>query len=129
MAIRHLNKKADVGKAMYRGGGSIGFSGLKLGGFYAKEVGQGPVSVHSWDAGVRYEVGPWTVGVDYLRSAFIDTSRAEAEDELQSVQAGLSYSVGPGIVASVNILHSSLEDREGKESSGTLGILGFSYNF
>jgi hypothetical protein len=115
----------------YSVGTSIGFSGLRLGGFYAKEVGEGPVSVQSWDAGVSYAVGPWTIGVDYLRSAFIDTSRpsAEGDDELQTVQAGLSYSVGPGIVASVNILHSSLEDREGNASSGTLGILGFSYNF
>ncbi len=121
----------DEGLERYSVGTSIGFSGLKLGGFYAKEVGEGPVSVYSWDAGVSYAVGPWTVGVDYLRSAFIDASRsgAEEEEELQTVQAGLSYSVGPGIVASVNIMHSSLEDREGKGSSGTLGILGFSYNF
>ncbi len=115
----------------YSVGTSIGFSGLRLGGFYTREVGEGPVSVQSWDAGVSYAVGPWTIGVDYLRSAFVDTSRpsAEGDDELQTVQAGLSYSVGPGIVASVNILHSSLEDREGNASSGALGILGFSYNF
>ncbi len=115
----------------YSVGTSIGFSGLRLGGFYTREVGEGPVSVQSWDAGVSYATGPWTIGVDYLRSAFVDTSRPSAlgDDELQTVQAGLSYSVGPGIVASVNILHSSLEDREGNASSGALGILGFSYNF
>jgi hypothetical protein len=115
----------------YSVGTSIGFSGLRLGGFYAKEVGEGSVSVSSWDAGVSYAVGPWTIGVDYLQSAFIDTSRpsTEGDDELRTVQAGVSYSVGPGIVASFNVLHSSLEDREGNASSGTLGIMGFSYNF
>jgi hypothetical protein len=117
--------------ARYSVGTSIGFSGLKLGGFYAREVGEGSVTAHSWDAGVSYAVGPWTIGVDYLRTAFIDTSGsgAETEDELQSVQAGLTYSTESGIVATVNILHSSLEDGEGNASSGTLGILGFSYNF
>jgi predicted porin len=121
----------DAGLERYSVGTSIGFSGLRLGGFYAREVGDGPISVHSWDAGVSYASGPWTIGVDYLQSAFVDTRGpgAEGDDELQTVQAGLSYSVGPGIVASVNILHSSLEDREGNTTSGTLGILGFSYNF
>jgi hypothetical protein len=115
----------------YSVGTSIGFSGLRLGGSFAREVGAGPITVQSWDAGVSYAAGSWTIGVDYLKSAFIDTSRpgSEAEDELQTVQAGLSYSAGAGIVASVNILHSSLEDSEGKATSGTLGILGFSYNF
>jgi predicted porin len=121
----------DAELARYSVGTSIGFSGLTLGGFYAREVGDGPISVHSWDAGVSYASGPWTIGVDYLRSAFVDARApgAEGHDQLQTVQAGLTYSVGPGIVASFNVLHSSLEDREGNATAGTLGILGFSYNF
>jgi hypothetical protein len=115
----------------YSVGTSIGFSGLRLGGFYAREAGDGPISVQSWDAGISYATGPWTIGVDYLRSAFADTRGlgSESPDELHTLQAGLTYSVGTGIVASFNVLHSSLEDSQGKGTTGTLGILGFSYNF
>lgn len=121
----------DAELARYSIGTSIGFSGLTLGGFYAREFGDGPISVHSWDAGVSYASGPWTLGVDYLRRAFVDARGAgtEGPDELNALQAGLSYSVGPGIIASVNVLHSLLEDRQGNATAGTLGILGFSYNF
>ena len=120
----------DASLQRYSVGTSIGFSGLRLGGSFARDLGDGPVSVQSWDAGVSYASGPWTIGVDYLRSAFIDTRGPGTDDEeLHAVQAGLTYSVGPGIVASFNVLHSSREDREGNANSGTLGILGFSYNF
>lgn len=123
---------SDQGASLqrYSVGTSIGFSGLRLGGSFARDVGDGSVSVRSWDAGVSYASGPWTIGIDYLQSDFIDTSGAGADgEELHAVQAGLTYSVGPGIVASFNVLHSSREDREGNANSGTLGILGFSYNF
>lgn len=120
----------DAGLHRYSVGTSIGFSGLRLGGSFARDVGDGLLGVQSWDAGVSYVSGPWTIGVDYLQSDLIDTGRDGADGEaLQAVQAGLTYAVGPGIVASFNVMHSSLEDREGNADSGTLGILGFSYNF
>ncbi len=117
----------NTGLHRYTVGTSIGFSGLRLGGSLARDLGDGPLGVQSWDAGVSYVSGPWTIGVDYLQGDLIDSGKAGADGE--ALQAGLTYSVGPGIVASFNVMHSSREDRDGNAQSGTLGIMGFSYNF
>ena len=111
-------------------GTSIGFSGFRLGGSFAHDVGDGLLGVQSWDAGVSYATGPWTIGVDYLQTDLVGSGGTGADgDGLQALQAGLTYAVGPGIVASFNVMHSSGEDGDGNANSGTLGILGFSYNF
>ncbi len=117
----------NTGLHRYTVGTSIGFSGLRLGGSLARDLGDGPLGVQSWDAGVSYVSGPWTIGVDYLQGDLIGSGRAGADGE--ALQAGVTYNVGPGIVASFNVMHSSGEDGDGNANSGTLGILGFSYNF
>ena len=125
-----VSSDQDRSPQRYSVGTSIGFSGLRLGGSVVREVGDGSLGIQSWDAGVSYVSGPWTIGVDYLQSDLVSSGGAGTDGESrQAVQAGLTYAVGPGIVASFNVMHSSGENREGDANSGTLGILGFSYNF
>ncbi len=125
-----VSSDQDTSPQRYSVGTSIGFSGLRLGGSVVREVGDGSLGIQSWDAGVSYVSGPWTIGVDYLQSDLAGSGGTGTDGETrQAVQAGLTYAVGPGIVASFNVMHSSGENREGNANSGTLGILGFSYNF
>ncbi len=115
----------------YSVGTYIGLSGLTLSGFYTRDVSDGLAIGQTWDAGLAYARGPWTMGLDYIQGQFAGDPATGAlrEDELWTIQAGLSYSVGPGMIARFNVLHSSLEDSYGNASAGTLGVLGFSYNF
>ena len=91
----------------------------------------GAVSTEGWsyDAGVSYGTGPWTVGVAYIHGEVEGSVTTPGDDELDAFSAGVEYAVGPGITASVTGMYGDWEEEGGADNSGVLGILGISFGF
>ena len=54
------------------------------------------IDVTDWNIGVRYVTGPWGVGVNYAYKE-VDLGAGGGEDELNMIEVGSSYALGPGI--------------------------------
>lgn len=117
-------------------GGNVSFSGFTVGGSYANEL-DGKTDLanttssegDSWDVGVSYSTGPWAFGVTYLNGSTEGSIATSGEDELQAVQAGLSYAVGPGITARAGVMWAEWDPEAGDEQSGIAGAVGLSFSF
>ena len=54
---------------------------------------------------------------------------SQSEDEVRAISGEVTYSIGPGFFARAQLSHAQWEDSSGAVDYGTVGILGFSYNF
>ena len=121
----------DVGNAddpqQYSAGLNLGFAGFTIGGSFAIEDSDRTTNGWGADAGVAYSVGPWSVGITGFYSE-VDGTSAE-EDELRSLEGGVSYAIGPGITGSLSVLYAEWEPGSGEDSDGLGGILGLQVGF
>lgn len=109
---------------------NLGYGGFTVTGAYAKEVTSNLIEGDIWDAGIAYDTGDWAFGVNYIYSYYEAASPAyRSEDEVQAISGEVTYSIGPGFYARAQLSHAQWEDRSGAVEYGTLGILGFRYNF
>ncbi|MBL4908116.1 MAG: porin [Sneathiella sp.] len=111
-------------------GGSVGFSGFKVGGAYKftdEDGGAAGVERHDYNLGVTYGMGPWKVGLQYAGVSMDDTS----DGELHAFVLGGQYVLGPGITAFGGIQYWDGEnDRVGSEGeNATIFFLGTSLSF
>lgn len=109
---------------------NLGYGSFTVTGAYAKEVTSNLIEGDIWDAGIAYDTGAWTFGVNYLYSQFEATSPAfRSDDEIRAISGEVSYSIGPGFHARAQLSHAQWENSTGAVEHGTVGILGFRYNF
>ena len=108
---------------------NIGWGGFTVGGSYAKEKSGRATDGDSFDVGVSYGTGPWAVGLTYFQSEV--TGSSTGDDELKTVNGGVSYAIGPGITGAAGVLWADLDSSNpgGGESDGVVGYVGLSYSF
>ncbi len=83
----------------------------------------------SYGVGVAYATGPWTVGGSYMNGKIEDDLANSNDDELQAVNVGVSYALGPGITTDFTVVWADTEDEAGASQDGWAGILGISVGF
>ena len=126
----------DGSPDQYQGGVSISYAGFSVGGSFAYQdsedngvaTAQTVNDGHSFDAGASYSTGPWSVGVTYLGSESAG-GVGNGEDELDAVEGGVEYALGPGVSTSASVLYANWEDEAGAETDGIVGVLGLSVSF
>jgi predicted porin len=105
----------------------LAFGGFTFGGSYAKANGDIPGGLSldgdAFDIGAAYTVGPYTVGITYIRGTS-EGSRADSSDQHldQGVISG-TYKLGPGVDL-VGGLFAYDADGENQLVDGTDGISG-----
>jgi outer membrane protein OmpU len=117
-------------------GVNLSYAGFTIGGSYANELDgaatAGNVAQtkgYSWDAGVSYAAGPWAVGATYFHGENEGLLSVAGEDQLDAVEVGVSYQVGPGISARGGVMWAEWETEEGEDQSGIVGAVGLSFSF
>jgi outer membrane protein OmpU len=115
---------------------NLSYAGFTIGGSYANELDgaatAGNVAQtkgYSWDAGVSYAAGPWAVGATYFHGENEGLLSVAGEDQLDAVEVGVSYQVGPGISARGGVMWAEWETEEGEDQSGIVGAVGLSFSF
>ena len=84
---------------------------------------------YSWDAGVSYGTGPWTVGVMYFHGEVEGQLSTSGNDELDAVRGAVEYAVGPGITASLSGLYADWDNDAGVDADGFVGVVGVNFGF
>ena len=114
---------------IYKGGISIGAGGFTLAGSYGVYDSDGSDDGVAWDAGVKYSTGPWGVSATYLHGEEEGTAGG-GDDEVDAFVGAVSYAVGPGIKASLSLIHVEWDDEAGVVASeSTVGVLGIAVSF
>lgn len=102
----------------WRTGVNIGFAGFTVGGGYRDSdhsLPPGSTLVTSsdltaWDIGASYRSGPWGVAVSYMHTETPSSIAVAGDDELDNLQIGGSYNIGPGISLLGTLLFLEMDD-------------------
>jgi predicted porin len=83
-------------------GANLGYAGFTFGGAYmtSNQGRQLEDDLEQWNVGLTYGFGPYKVGVAYAygsQSNVIGTTTGTDKDELQMVEVGGTYALGPGV--------------------------------
>lgn len=108
-------------------GANFGYAGVTVGGSYGKENSGRATDGSSWDVGISYGTGPWSVGVTYFTSEV--EGSGPGDDERNAVNGGVGYAIGPGIDAGAGVMWADYENGSGEESDGVVGYFGLSYSY
>jgi len=149
----------DLGGDDYQGvnlGANLSYAGVTIGGAYAQAFdGQARIGVdsngnsflnssegQSWDVGVAYTAGPWTVGAEYFQGeaegitpnsttglAGSGVVGAGNESKLYAATGGLRYALGPGITARGGVMYGRWSAESGAVNTGVIGAAGLSFSF
>ncbi len=139
-------------------GANLSYAGVTIGGSYANAFdGQASLTTNadftaaalstsegqSFNVGIAYSTGPWTVGAQYFQGkveghvvsghvagdgSIVIVDHPE-EDKFYAATAGLSYDLGPGILARGGVMYGRWDAESGAESSGVIGAAGLSFSF
>jgi hypothetical protein len=116
-------------------GGDVTFADITVGAGWlrksAKEGDANGADGTSWNAGIRYRPGPWSIALTYA-NAEADGSRAnENEDKVNRWALGATYAIGPGVNAMTNVLYHHYRDEsptvEGNEGVAVIGGIQLSF--
>lgn len=113
----------------YSAGLSLGFAGFTVGGSFAMESSDRSTDGYGADLGVSHSVGPWSVGMTGFHSEVDGVAGNGGEDELDSIEGGVSYAIGPGITGSLSVLYADWEPASGEDADGIAGIFGLKIGF
>lgn len=115
-------------------GAQLGFAGFTFGGSY-KEDNMGTSGSNTdrsdYSLGLTYSTGPWTVGGAYVH-AEVEAGAGLGEDEVDGVQLGGQYALGPGITLTGGITYWDYEDNlsaAGAENESTEFVIGTTISF
>ncbi len=100
-------------RTQYNFGARLGFAGFTFGGAYRVDDRGIDSDREDFNIGLRYATGPWGVGVQYAH-AEVD----EADDEVDAIEIGGSYSFGPGMVLSAGVQFWDIEVDTGAIGGG-----------
>jgi outer membrane protein OmpU len=112
----------------YAFGTQLSYAGFTLGGSYrmVRENASGGVnsvangnsaSGDTWDIGLTYETGPWTVGAFYLNSQANGDMTVRGDDEFTVYQISGKYNMGAGVDLLATIGHAEYDDESAKASN------------
>lgn len=107
---------AQTSTSNYRAGVNVGFAGFTVGGGYRDSDGDEGTGITTsadltaWDIGVSYKSGPWAVAVSYLHTETPGSVATAGDNELDNLQIGGSYSIGPGISLLGTVLFLEMDD-------------------
>ena len=80
-------------------GFNVGWGGFTVGGAWLDDDDRSGavagIDATDWNIGLRYVTGPWGVGINYAYKEF--DLAGGSEDELDMIEVGGSYALGPGI--------------------------------
>ncbi len=130
----NLTAAQDESIEQWSGALNVGFAGFTVGGSFALEDSERLIAGQSVDgisytAGASYGTGPWSVGGSYFHSEVEGLVATSGEDELDAVNVGVAYAIGPGIKGSVSGMWAEWEDEAGAEQDGVVGIVGMKLSF
>jgi len=102
-SVGYVHGSDEIGTAFtddretFQGGLIIGFSGFSVGGSIMQDNNgiSSSFDTLTWDAGVTYSTGPWTVGFTYLSST--QEVGPLPDDELDAYAVTGTYNLGPGV--------------------------------
>jgi predicted porin len=112
----------------YSAGLNLGFAGFTVGGSIAIEDSDRATDGTAFDLGATYSTGPWAVGATYFGSS-VSGAGGGGDDDMQAIQGGISYAVGPGITASANLLWAEWDGGGGADADGFGGVVGMKMGF
>jgi hypothetical protein len=117
----------------YNVGGQFSYAGFSFGGAYTKgSGGLGTVqqaNSNSWTVGAAYSVGPYKVGIDYMKGEANPTAKNGKEHLDQGIVSG-TYQLGPGIRLVGGIFAFDGENSDNsQENDGWGGTVGFKLGF
>ncbi len=119
---------------MWGAGASFSYMGFTLGGSYRwTDQGLSGSNTDRWDAniGLVYAWGAWSVGAAYGHGE-VEVGAGAGEDELDMLEFGFVYNLGPGIDLSGGVQFVDFDSDTGgaaAENDAVLGILGTSISF
>jgi len=127
-------------------GANLSYAGVTIGGSYANAF-DGQVTVdsgtivnstegQSWDVGIAYGQGPWTIGATYLQTevegapagtpGFVGSGN---DDKLYAASAGIDYVLGPGINAIGGVMYGRWSAESGAVNTGVIAAAGLTLSF
>lgn len=115
-------------------GAQIAFWGFTVGGAYndAENIaGTRGFDTEDWNIGLRYATGPWGIGIQYANKE-TSTATGVAEDEIDAVEIGASYDLGPGVSLHGGVQFWNLDDgasAAAAENDATVLFIGTSISF
>jgi hypothetical protein len=118
----------DDDPQQYSAGVNIGFAGFTIGGSVGVEDSDRPTDGWGADFGITYATGPWSVGLTGFHSE-VDGTGGGDDDELDALQGGVSYAIGPGITSSFSVMYAKWDPGEADDADGIGGILGMNISF
>jgi predicted porin len=87
----------------------------------------------TYDAGLSWKGGDWTVGVQMVNSSSNQTAAVSGDDEVTKYSIGAVYNMGPGVDLVGTIAHVNWEDElqnvEANNNSGMAAVGGISVKF
>lgn len=116
-ATAGANNVEDV--SSYQFGANIGYAGFKLGGSYSNHTESGYAKTAAfkddqefWMVAGQYTTGPLTLGVAYSESTDAGSATVRGDRSFDTITAGLTYVVAPGLSVGAEYTHYSLETNE-----------------
>lgn len=117
-------------------GANLSYAGFTVGGSYANELDGAPSHAmagstegESFDVGVSYATGPWSVGLTWFEGKSEGAFADPGEQGLSAIQGGVAYQVGPGIRARGGVMWAEWNPENGTTQSGVIGAVGLSFSF
>ena len=83
----------------------------------------------SYDIGIAYSAGPWSVGLYHFHSEVEGSVTIGDNDEMDTALIAAAYSIGPGIRASLTGLWTDWDSEDGADNSGAVGVAGIKFGF
>lgn len=115
-------------------GAQVGYAGFKIGGSYSYagdsgyQKGAGVVSTddaYTWIGAAQYTFGAFTLGASYTYSQDAGSTLAAGKSDVDLYQAGLTYTVAPGLSVGLEYTHYDLSVKEDRtrDRDGNVVIL------
>ncbi|MCG8353977.1 MAG: porin [Kiloniellales bacterium] len=83
----------------------------------------------SWDAGIQYDIGPWSFnGVWFHGEVEGDVLNGD-EDVLDSGALAVEYELGPGVRTSLSGIYANWDGENGADNQGFAGVVGVTFKF
>ena len=113
----------------WRAGVKIGIGGFQVGGSYRKvsdtdnstDGAAGSKDEKTYDVGIRYGVGPYSVAATYLNSKRSLSSAVAGDDEVKKIVLGGTYSMGPGVTLQGTVANVKWDDETNADAANNEG--------
>ena len=140
---RAANASSDTFESLngWQAGVKLGFGGFTIGGGYLSQGDAGLAKTvtgafkddgRSWNVGLEYKAGDWTVGANFMDEKEEGSTANAGDDKARAYGAGFKYNVASGFSVIGEITFADLEDEGGggtNESDTTAIVVGTKLSF